>query len=255
MEPTFAFAAVLIISEIMYDPASDERWPARTEWVEVYNPGDQTVSMQGWYLANENGRTEPIEAEVTLDPGEAVVLIPGNQSVENFREAWGEGFDVVPLDGWHKPGLHQLTNTPDAEQAGVLTLHREDESPSDMVNWDNEDPWPPNKPDGPSIYVLPEHLDRFSNTQGENWVRSEAGVHGARHAEATEDYSAEDVGSPGVVITPADLEAAEENDKADDDEADDEAGDDEAGDAHADEDEGGDATDAARPAGEANNGT
>ena len=192
--------AVLLITEIMYDPASNERWPAKTEWVEVYNPHDHPVDLEGWHLHNERGRTVGIGEGVTIKPGEAIVLIPGNQTVENFREAWGEGFQVVPLRGWHRPGLHQLSNNP-SEEVAILSLRRPDESISDTVNYDNEEPWPSNKPDGPSIYRLPDRLDVKYSSDGTSWRRSQADVHGGRHAKETSDYSAKDVGSPGRVVT------------------------------------------------------
>jgi hypothetical protein len=194
-------SADVIFSEIMYDPASDERWPAKTEWLEIYNAGDQAVDLTGWHVQNENGRTQGLPEGATINPGEAIVLIPGNQTVEAFQAAWGEGFAVFPLDGWHNPGLRQLTNSP-GEERGVLTLRNADGDLIDEVNYNNTDPWPPNRPHGPSIYVLPEHLSTAGNDDGGNWRRSEPGVDGARRANATEDYSADDVGSPGHVERP-----------------------------------------------------
>ncbi|MEX0655579.1 MAG: lamin tail domain-containing protein [Phycisphaeraceae bacterium] len=198
----------IVITEIMYDPASEERWPAKTEWVEIYNRGDRTISLEGWHLANERGQTEPIlpppegefEQKVEIAPGEAVVLIPGNQTVDNFRAAWGDGFQVIPLTRWHQPGLHQLTNQP-SEEAGVLELRRTAGDMADAVNYHNEARWPANKPDGPSIYLLPHAINTTANDDGANWARADADRHGARHAKSEGGYDQRDVGSPGVVVT------------------------------------------------------
>lgn len=225
---TVALAAVLlpaaplladeiIITEIMYDPASDERWPTRTEWLEIYNTTDHAISLEGWHLANERGRTHPIVAGVEIGPGEAAVLIPGNQTADEFRAAWGDGFQVVPMDGWHRPGLHQLTNEP-SEEAGVLTLRRPGSDVADTVNYESEARWPVNKPDGPSIYLLPHAIDGESNNDGSNWRRSEAGRHGARHAKPDGGYDPRDLGSPGVVtVAGADEDDGKEGDAAEGD--------------------------------------
>ncbi|MFA9478171.1 lamin tail domain-containing protein [Phycisphaerales bacterium AB-hyl4] len=206
-----AWGDEIVITEIMYDPASEERWPAKTEWIEIYNRGQREISLEGWFLANERGQTHPIHGRVMIQPREAVVLIPGNQTVKDFRAAWGEGYQVIPLDGWHKPGLHQLTNEP-SDKTGVLTLRRPTGDVADEVNYDNEGRWPPNKPDGPSIYLLPHAIDTTSNNDGSNWARSESGRHGARHARPDGGYDQRDVGSPGVVVTVEDEREQREGD-------------------------------------------
>lgn len=201
----YAEADEIVITEIMYAPASDSRWPTRTQWVEIYNRSDRTIELDGWHLANENGRTNPIrpadgaDGPVRIAPAEAVVLIPGNQSVADFRAAWGDGFAVIPLPGWHKPGMKQLTDEPSRE-TGVLTLRRPAGDVADKVNYDDEGRWPPAKPHGPSIYLLPHAIDTTSNNDGANWARSELRRHGARHARPEGGYDPQDVGSPGVVV-------------------------------------------------------
>ena len=196
MEPA---ALILIISEIMYNPQSVERPPAQTEWVEIYNPGDQPVSLAGWYLADEDGQTQPIPAEVSIAPGEAVVLVPFEQEVREFQNAWGEDFQVVPVEGWNGSGMRGLANAPD-EDNEILTLRRPDGSAADTVNYDDSDPWPRDSPDGASIYLAPGHVAAGQGGSGQSWRRSEAEVHGARSAQETTDYSAQDTGSPGTVV-------------------------------------------------------
>lgn len=201
-------AGQVIISEIMYNPDSYEGGigkdgdPNQTEWIEVYNAGDQEVSLSGWYLQDEDGQTEALPASAKIGPGEAVVLIPGVQSVGDFREAWGKGFQVFKLDGWAKGDnpLANLANSP-SDTNEVLTLRNADGDIIDTVNYDDESDWPGDSPDGPSITLKPDALDPDKNDQGSSWVRSEPGKFDAANANKTEEYSAEDVGSPGRVAT------------------------------------------------------
>lgn len=197
---TSAAADELVITEIMYDPASNEQWTAKTEWVEIYNRSDDPVSLEGWYLENERGQTQPIHESATITPGEAVVLIPGTQTADDFHAAWGAGCQVLPMAGWHQPGLHQLTNEP-SETDGLLTLRRPGGGIADEVNYNNQGRWPTNKPDGPSIYLLPHAIDATANDDGANWARADVGRHGAYNAEPDGGYDPRDVGSPGTVAT------------------------------------------------------
>lgn len=191
-------AAALVISEIMYNPASDEGSPVQTEWVEIYNPTQEAIDLTGWYLQDEDGRTQGVAGKITIDPSEAVVFIPSDQTVADFHAAWGDGIKVVPLADW-QTGLRGLANSP-SDTNEHLALHRPDESVSDAVNYDDVDPWPNDGRGGASIYLLPNHIDAAANDAGANWANSEATVHGARYAQATTDYDARDVGSPGSVV-------------------------------------------------------
>jgi hypothetical protein len=196
----------VIISEIMYNPASYEGGigpddpPNQTEWVEVYNAGDKEVSLAGWRLQDEDGKTVGLPASAKIKPGEAIVLIPGVQSVADFREAWGKGFQVFPLKGWHEGDdpMSNLANSP-SETNEILTLRNKKGEVIDEVNYDDYNPWPSDSPQGPSIALKPDKLDAESNDDGANWVRSEAGEGGAKNAKKTEEYKDQDVGSPGKV--------------------------------------------------------
>jgi hypothetical protein len=198
----------VLISEIMYNPDSYEGGigkdadPNQTEWVELYNAGDEAVSLAGFYLQDEDGRTDALPSGAKIEPGEAVVLIPGVQSVADFREAWGEGFKVFPLHGWHKGDdpISNLANSPSSSNE-VLTLRDAEGEIVDEVNYDDEGDWPSDRPDGSSITLKPEALDSEKNDAGRNWSRSESGKLGAKPAKETDEYSQGDVGSPGRVAT------------------------------------------------------
>jgi len=201
----------VLISEIMYNPDSYEGGigkgapPNQSEWLELYNAGDEPVSLAGFYLQDEDGKTEPLPDSATIEPGEAVVLIPGTQSVGDFRKAWGKDFQVFKLKGWAvgDDPLSNLANSPSSSNE-VLTLRNAAGDVVDEVNYDDEGDWPRDSPDGPSIALNPDSLDTEKNDAGKNWSRSEAGKLGAEHAKETDEYSKQDVGSPGVVVSEAD---------------------------------------------------
>jgi hypothetical protein len=198
----------VLISEIMYNPDSyeggigEDAEPNQTEWLELYNAGDEAVSLAGFFLQDEDGKTEPLPSSAKIEPGQAIVLIPGTQSVGDFRKAWGKGFDVYKLDGWAvgDDPLSNLANGPNSSNE-VLTLRNKEGEVVDEVNYDDEGDWPKDSPDGPSITLNPDALDATKNDTGSNWSRSERGTHGAEHAKETDEYSKEDVGSPGRVVT------------------------------------------------------
>lgn len=196
----------VLISEIMYNPDSYEGGVGegadlnQTEWVEIYNAGDESVSLAGFYLQDEDGQTKPLPEDVEIEPGQAIVLIPGTQSVAHFRKAWGSGYPVYSLKGWTgtKGSLSNLANGPSSSNE-ILTLRDADGEVVDEVNYDDEGDWPSDSPDGPSIALNPDALDAEKNDSGSNWHRSEKGKHGAKNAKKTSEYSGEDVGSPGKV--------------------------------------------------------
>ncbi len=198
----------VLISEIMYNPASKEghsgnesspAHPTKVEWVELYNAGDEPVDLAGCMLKDEDGQTQAIPQGVTIKPGEAVVLIPGKQTVTGFREAWGNGFTVIPLDGWERPGLSNLANNP-SEDNEQLTFCNADGEVLDAVNYDDESPWPSDEPHGPSIVLQPGHFSAEGNDAGDAWASAVEGQLGARFAKRTDDFRDDDLGSPGTVI-------------------------------------------------------
>ena len=207
--------ALIVISEIMYNPASDEKQPVKTEWVEIYNPGDTEVDMRGWYLEDEDGKTGPLPEGVVL-PGKGVlVLIPGEQTWENFQAAWGDTVRVVPLENWSKGGMQGLANSP-SDTNEVLTLRRPDDSTAFTVNYDDQKPWPADSRGGASIYLTSAGLADPENFTPEQWSKSEDGVASAKHATETAEFSGKDVGSPGVVdLTEAAAEPASDIESGD----------------------------------------
>lgn len=188
----------VLITEIMYNPASSEKLPNKVEWVEVYNSGDEAVKLDGWFLQDEDGKTKPMSEGTTLDAKKALVLIPAEQTIEEFRNAWGEGVPVLRMEQWGDNGILGLSNAP-SDKNEKLQLVDANENVVDEVNFDDEGDWPADKPQGPSIYLLPGKIDTASNDDGKQWRSSKAEKHGAQHAKKTETFSDLDVGSPGRV--------------------------------------------------------
>lgn len=193
----------VVITEIMYNPASPERVPVRTEWVEVYNAGERAVDLAGWRLADEDGSTGVLSADSVVEPGEAVVLIPDGCGVEAFREAWGEEVRAFALTNWTgRAGALGLANNP-SEDNEILSLRNSEGDVVDEVNYQVDSPWP-GRAQGPSIYLLPTLVNDQANDEGSRWRLSEVGQHGAWSATATDLFVSEDVGSPGVMVVEED---------------------------------------------------
>jgi len=200
----------VVISEIMYNPNSNEGWPADpndpddkgkpnlVEWVEIYNAGDEPVDLSGWALADEDGQTKPLRDGVVLKPGEAAVIVPDGTTPTEFHAAWGGTYAVYPVKGWGEEGMYNLANGP-SETNEVLRLINADETTVDEVNYDDEGDWPPDRPDGASIYLPLDKLDAELNDVGTNWKLSEKDVDGAKKNRAVGDFKGVDIGSPGRV--------------------------------------------------------
>jgi len=145
----------------------------QNEWVEIWNPGPTAVDVAGWYLQDEDGRTGPITAPLTVDqstvlqPGEVAVIFGTDTDVDGtegpfeygclgeaifeFQNAWGGGYKVFVVEGWSfnrgntfapdGDDLEGLSNGPDRNNE-LLTLRRADTVVSDAVNWSEDDDTP-----------------------------------------------------------------------------------------------------------------
>ncbi|MHC5109826.1 MAG: lamin tail domain-containing protein [Planctomycetota bacterium] len=195
-------SATVVISEIMYNPSSSEAVPNQVEWVEIYNAGVVPVDISGWYLADEDGETTGLPGGSEIDGGEAVVFIPNEQTVTEYQDAWGIGYQIFAVGGWGVPGLSSLSNSPSATNE-ILTLRDAGGVAIDVVNFDDEGDWPSDaEGDGPSIRALCTALDAAANDLGTNWIHSILGVNGAVASVAGGDFGPDDIGSPGIVVCP-----------------------------------------------------
>ena len=128
--PAASFGEV-IISEIMYNPASKEqpgafapggetqRQPNRVEWVEIYNSSDAAVELAGYKLADEDGETSTLPAGATLLPRQAAVIIPRGLrggGVSDGVEAGGERRSRLAGRGVGAAGAGEPRQQPQREQ-------------------------------------------------------------------------------------------------------------------------------------------
>jgi hypothetical protein len=94
----------LIISEVMYDPASSE--PA-WEWLEVYNNTGSTIDFGATpYVFDDDDDASLAAANITsgsIAQGATGVLFnaaPSGNTLANMKAAWGEGINFIPVSTW-----------------------------------------------------------------------------------------------------------------------------------------------------------
>lgn len=191
----------VIISEIMYNPAGVET-NGQAEWVEVFNTLGTPITLASPVLRDEDGSTSVwVSAPVTLQPGEAAVVINSVATAAVFRTAWNVpmGIQVLEAGGWSSAGF-SLANSPTTTNE-VLEVGQNLGPAWDVANYlAGAAGWPPSS-NGFSIHVRPGSLDAVSNDAGANWALSAVGVNGAYATVATPSpYTQTDVGSPGIVV-------------------------------------------------------
>jgi hypothetical protein len=193
----------VIITEIMYNPASNEN-KGETEWVEIANVGDVAIDIKNWRLAdNTEKRAKKWGTfNCTLGPGEVAVLINADAvTPEQFHAAWdapGEGgqsesttYQVIGVK-WGS-----LRNNPGEKNLGLQLLNEKEEAIC-TVNYRDGGAWPNcSKPDGGSIWLTDVSATDFSN--GKLWKKSETGKDSARASAKSDVFDKENAGSPGTV--------------------------------------------------------
>lgn len=186
--------ANLVITEIMYNPASDESFPGVAEWVEIYNAGAGSVDLAGYKLDDEDS-FDWGTLSGTLDPGGIAVVYDADFTDEaTFRSEWGVPAGALVI-GTTWGGL---SNGPSASNE-VLVLLDNLGRLVDEANFDDSGDWPSDNGTS-SIALLSTALDKASNDVGTNWFLS-----GAESSNPTgPTFSATDVGSPGEIIDTTD---------------------------------------------------
>jgi endonuclease/exonuclease/phosphatase family metal-dependent hydrolase len=181
----------IVISEIMYNPASDESSPGIAEWIEVVNTGTSTIDLGGWLFDDEDASNwGAIPAGTMLSPDQiAVFFDAGFTSTATFRAEWSipAGAIVVGIT-WGS-----LANAPAAVGDEVLVLLDSSAMQMDAVDYDDGNPWPSVGGGGSSIYLKHVALD---NSTGGNWARSTLGSRNAASPTGPA-YNTADIGTPG----------------------------------------------------------
>ena len=189
----------LVISEIMYAPASSQpNW----EWLEVYNPGSETLDLSNFILDDDDGTalTAPNIAGGAIAPGQTAILYNAALNQADFTSAWGSGINLVPVTDWPElddsgdsvalwPNLHSY-------QIGVG-------AEADRVNYNSSASWP-NSNNAASIYLTDLSAD---NNDGNNWALSAIGQSSptsqAYESASVGGNSGLDLGSPAASDTVA----------------------------------------------------
>lgn len=191
--------ASVVISEIMYNPASDEDdW----EWVEIVNTGATPLDLAGWVFDDINGvaQTGANIAGGTVAAGASAILFNADDlTAADFAAAWGAGINLIAVTGWGAAALNNGGDTVGlwssfAAYEGDNTTHA---NAVVSVTYDDAGAWPVD--DGAASIHLTD-LAADAN-DGTNWALSVAGgetpVNTGTTANAAGGNSGADIGSPG----------------------------------------------------------
>jgi endonuclease/exonuclease/phosphatase family metal-dependent hydrolase len=187
----------IVISELMYDPASDETAPGVGEWIEVVNTGTAATDLSGWLFDDEDATNwGAIPSGTVLSPNQVAVFFDSAfTTAATFRSEWTvPASSLVVGVAWGS-----LSNNPVGPGDEVLTLLNNVGGQMDVVNYDNASPWPSNN-NASSIYLKNLSAD---NNAGANWARSLAGAPKVVSPTGP-TFSTSDIGSPGRFFLPAD---------------------------------------------------
>jgi hypothetical protein len=185
----------------------------RDEFVEILNRTSAPIDLSGWYLQDEDGRTQPFPPGTVLQAHQAAVVIgvdtnpptgtnqpnlvslDGRDFKQEFSNAWGCGFPVIQVTDWYTSngplGLDRLADAP-AFNNEILRLVKASGIVADIVNFDDDDTpggiaqypfgWPGDASTGVlnfwSIYVLPPDYVQATNDSGGVWAASLTGYDG-----------------------------------------------------------------------------
>jgi hypothetical protein len=203
-------ASGLLISEIMYDPASPE--PA-WEWVEVFNNTGSAIDFGSThYVFDDDDDSSLATANITsgmIAQGAAGVLFNASASgntLANMQAAWGQGINFIPVTTWT-----DLTNGGDtvaiwsslasylSETQSTMSPRRTTHNAAATVAYDTNASlgWPTNNNAG-SIFLA--NLTSNPATPS-SWTRSSNNNSSTPQAVLAETIDAPggDVGSPGFV--------------------------------------------------------
>ena len=139
----------VVINEINYRPSIPG------DWVELYNPTDETIAIGLWMLKDDNDdHVFTIPENTIISANDFIVLCKDVAAFENlFSEVNNIGDFGFGLGGGDQ-----------------VRLFDSSEKLVDKVEYDDEDPWP-TEPDGagPILELIHPSLD---NNRAENWAAS-----------------------------------------------------------------------------------
>ncbi len=189
----------VVISEIMYNPDSDESEPGIAEWIEIVNIGSTALDIGGWRFEDEDASAwGTFPSGTTLEPSQAAVFFDEEFTTTSvFRSEWSVPTSALVIGiPWGS-----LSNSPSSTDE-ILELLDNGNTQQDLVNFDDANLWPSDSPDGTSI-ALTNLL--ANNNVGSNWMKATVGVQDASSPSGP-TFSVEDIGSPGFIPDSADFD-------------------------------------------------
>ena len=154
----------LIVTEILYNPATSTGATNEWEWVELYNNGPSIDFSQNpyWFDDDDGDNLEtPNLTTGRIDSGETIVLFNATAvSLGDMRTAWGRAgeppIDFVPVEAWPTlnnsgdvVGFWDSASDYGADRDAGETVGRAVAG----VVYDNSDPWPTGT-DGDAIRLI-----------------------------------------------------------------------------------------------------
>ena len=189
----------IIITEIMYNPASaEDNW----EWVEIYNAGSAPVDLTGFVIDDNNSvahSSANIAGGTLVTGGQAILYNADDVLSSDFLAAWGT-VNLIPVTDWSAMALNNSGDTIGiwdsfASYSGDQTAHV---NAIENVTYTTSAPWPSSDGNA-SIYLTDLTAD---NTDGANWALSTDGgvtpLFTGYTSTAAGGNSGADVGSPGT---------------------------------------------------------
>ena len=122
----------IVINEIMYNSASFDN-----EWVELYNDSDAAVSLDGWYMVDDDATHTALEL-----PTDASIPANGYYTIAIYHDAQAEEFPFTPDFDATEICEWNLNNTSD-----TINLYGPDDNLEDYVTFADSGDWP-TLPDG-----------------------------------------------------------------------------------------------------------
>ena len=165
----FAAPPKLIITEIQYDPSSEESDDQQTEWVEIQNVGDTSVNLRGFQITS-GSKAKPHDAkqrfvlgDISIAPGAYLVIGVGDKA--DYQE-----YDLPTLAAYCGEARYAwFTNESDS-----VAIRDPDGEVIDEVVYESKSPWPAIKGSGSTLqFIAPAGEDPAeANDDPKNWVAS-----------------------------------------------------------------------------------
>ena len=160
----------IVINEINYN-SPDDNYSA--DWVELHNPGNSAVNIEGWYFEDEGGDFFAIPKNTSIPAGGYLVLV---EEEEAFKAIYPNVTNYIGEFGLGEKGFGLSGGGEE------ITLKNADGTLIDRVDYDDKAPWPTEADgDGPTLQLNAPNLD---NAQASSW-RAAAGTPGRANGGTT----------------------------------------------------------------------